>query len=131
MRGVSSQSPNAPSRESSDLQSLFKLERELPSAPPPEKLRRRQLEAKPIVDAFFAWCDDESLEVLDETPISKTIGDARNQRAALRQFLTDATFPSRTTIPKTSSLQVAPAFSAEAPRPPVSIRRECVRSLRS
>lgn len=75
------------------IQSLFKLEREYASAPPPEKLRRRQLDAKPIVDAFFAWCDAESLKVLDETPISKAIGYARNQRAALRQFLTDGNLP--------------------------------------
>ena len=75
------------------IQSLFRLEREYASASPPEKLRRRQLDAKPLVDAFFAWCDEESLKVLDETPISKAIGYARNQRAALRQFLTDGSLP--------------------------------------
>lgn len=75
------------------IQSLFRMEREYASASPPEKLRRRQLDAKPLVDAFFAWCDEESLKVLDETPISKAIGYARNQRAALRQFLTDGSLP--------------------------------------
>ncbi len=67
------------------IQSLFKLEREYASASLPEKLRRRQLDAKPLVDAFFAWCNEESLEVLNETPVSKAIGYARNQRAALRR----------------------------------------------
>lgn len=75
------------------IQALFKLEREYGSEPSAEKLRRRKLEAKPIVDAFFAWCDEESLKVLDETPISKAIQYARNQREALRQFLTDGNLP--------------------------------------
>jgi transposase len=72
---------------------LFALEREYATAPPTEKLRRRQKDAKPIVDAFFAWCDDEALKVLDETPISKAIGYARNQREALCRFLVDARLP--------------------------------------
>lgn len=75
------------------IQALFKLEREYAKDPPEEKLRRRQLEAKPIVDAFFRWCDEESLKVLDETPISKAIGYARNQREALQRFLTDGRLP--------------------------------------
>jgi transposase len=75
------------------VQALFKLERQYATAPPDEKLRRRQREAKPIVDAFFAWCDEESLKVLDHTPISKAIGYARNQREALCRFLTDGRLP--------------------------------------
>jgi transposase len=57
------------------------------------KPRRRQAEAKPIVDAFFQFCDEESLKVLDETPISKAIGYARNQRGALQRFLDDGRLP--------------------------------------
>lgn len=72
---------------------LFALEREYSTAPPTEKLRRRQQDAKPIVEAFFAWCDDEALKVLDETPISKAIRYARNQREALCRFLADARLP--------------------------------------
>jgi transposase len=72
---------------------LFKLEREYGTAPSEEKLRRRQADAKPIVEAFFAWCDEEALKVLDETPVSKAIGYARNQREALCRFLTDGRLP--------------------------------------
>jgi transposase len=72
---------------------LFTLERAAPTGPPEEKLARRQKLAKPIVDAFLAWCDAEALKVLDETPISKAIQYARNQRAALRQFLDDGRLP--------------------------------------
>src|SRR5450432_2305358 len=34
-------------------------------------------------------CDAEALLMLDQTPISKAIGYARNQRVALRRFLND------------------------------------------
>jgi transposase len=72
---------------------LFELEREWAAAPPPEKLRLRQQHSKPIVESFFAWCDVEALKVLDETPISKAIGYARNQREALCRFLSDGRLP--------------------------------------
>ena len=75
------------------IQALFKLEREWATAPPEEKLKRRRREAKPIVEAFFRYCDDEAPKVLDETPISKAIGYARNQRAALERFLDDGRLP--------------------------------------
>jgi transposase len=75
------------------IQQLFKLERDWAKASPPEKLQLRQQFSKPLVEAFFAWCDDEALKVLDETPISKAIGYARNQREALKRFLTDGRLP--------------------------------------
>ena len=75
------------------IQALFKLEREYATSPPEEKLRRRARDAKSIVEAFFRYCDDESLKVLDHTPIAKAIGYARNQRAALARFLEDGRLP--------------------------------------
>jgi transposase len=75
------------------IQALFRLEREYGTLPPEVKLARRQKDAKPIVHAFFAFCDDEALKVLDETPISKAIGYARNQRDALHRFLSDGRLP--------------------------------------
>jgi transposase len=75
------------------IQRLFLLERQYATASPELKLRRRQAEARPIVDAFFRFCDEETLKVLDETPISKAIGYARNQRQALQRFLDDGRLP--------------------------------------
>ena len=72
---------------------LFRIEREIAQAPPDEKLKVRQTQSKPIVDAFFTWCDAEAPLVLDETPISKGIGYARNQRKALQRFLDDGRLP--------------------------------------
>jgi hypothetical protein len=71
------------------IRKLFALERAWATAPPESRLAQRLSEAKPLVDEFFAWCDGEALKVLDETPISKAIQYARNQREALHQFLTD------------------------------------------
>ena len=75
------------------IQALFALEREWKLSPPEEKSGLRQEKSKPIVEAFFRWCDEESLKVLDETPISKAIGYARNQREALCRFLVDGRLP--------------------------------------
>jgi transposase len=75
------------------IQELFKFEREQEATPPEAKLLLRQKEAKPIVEAFFRYCKEEELKVLDETPISKAIGYALNQRAALERFLSDGRLP--------------------------------------
>lgn len=75
------------------IQEIFRLEREWKNTPPDEKLRLRQEKSKPIVEAYFRWCDDEALKVLDETPISTAIGYSRNQREALCRFLTDGRLP--------------------------------------
>lgn len=46
---------------------LFAVERKWAPAPPGERLKARLAESKPIVDAFFAWCDVEAARALDET----------------------------------------------------------------
>jgi transposase len=75
------------------IQSLFAFEREWSSLAPKERFSLRQARSKPVVEAFFRWCDEESLKVLDETPISKAVRYARNQRGALHQFLGDGQLP--------------------------------------
>jgi transposase len=75
------------------IQELFKFEREQAATPPEEKLRLRQKEAQPLVEAFFRYCQEEELKVLDETPIAKAIGYALNQRDALERFLSDGRLP--------------------------------------
>ncbi len=72
---------------------LFRLERAWAREGPLRRKELRQKEAKPIVEAFFDWCDEEVLTVLDETPIAKGIGYARNQRIALERFLEDGRLP--------------------------------------
>jgi transposase len=75
------------------IKRLFQIERAQATSPPEARLKVRQKEAKPIVDAFFDWCLAQAPLVLDETPISKAIGYATNQRKALERFLEDGRLP--------------------------------------
>jgi transposase len=72
---------------------LFRIERTIAEAPPGKRGSVRERESRPIVERFFEWCDAELDQVLDDTPIAKAIGYARNQRDALKRFLDDARLP--------------------------------------
>jgi transposase len=73
--------------------SLFRIEKTLADAPRKKKEAIRQKRSRPVVDAFFSWCDAESEKVLDDTPISNGIRYARNQRVGLCRFLEDGRLP--------------------------------------
>lgn len=75
------------------IRALYRVERSTAGAPRKKLEEVREKKTRPIVDAFFQWCDAESAVVLDETPISKAIGYARNQRVALSRFLDDGRLP--------------------------------------
>jgi transposase len=75
------------------IKGLFDIERGLERAPPGKRRSTRQRQSRPLVDRFFAWCDAEAPRVLDETPIARAIGYARNQRLALQRFLDDERLP--------------------------------------
>jgi transposase len=72
---------------------LFRVEREVASAPAEARLAARRAESKAIVDSFFTWCEAQANQVLDETPTAKAIGYALNQRVALQRFLDDGRLP--------------------------------------
>jgi hypothetical protein len=72
---------------------LFRIERTLADSPRKKREKIRDKRSRPIVDAFFSWCDAEAERVLDDTPISNGIRYARNQRVGLAQFLEDGRLP--------------------------------------
>lgn len=72
---------------------LFRIDRGIAGASVEERMLVRHRDAKPVVERFFAWCDTEAPHVLDDTPVAKAIGYARNQRIALSRFLDDARLP--------------------------------------
>ena len=72
---------------------LFEIEREEADTSARKRKQVRAEKSKPVVDAFFAWCDAKRDDVLDETPISKGIGYAINQKLALQRFLEDGRLP--------------------------------------
>ena len=72
---------------------LFRIERTLADSPRKKKEKIRDKRSRPIVDAFFSWCDAEAPSVLDDTPISDGIRYSRNQRVGLSRFLDDGRLP--------------------------------------
>ncbi len=72
---------------------LFKIERALADAPRKKKEALRERRSRPIVTAFYSWCDAEAANVLDDTPISDGIRYARNQKLGLSRFLDDGRLP--------------------------------------
>ncbi len=74
---------------------LFHIEREITEQGGSlhARLSARQSRSRPILDAFFEWCEIEATQVLDETPIADGVRYARNQKIALSRFLEDARLP--------------------------------------
>ncbi|MGO9837887.1 MAG: IS66 family transposase [Polyangiaceae bacterium] len=72
---------------------LFRIERTLADSPRKKKEQIRAKRSRPVVDAFFSWCDAEAPSVLDDTPIADGIRYARNQRVGLSRFVDDGRLP--------------------------------------
>ena len=75
------------------IQALFLIERSIDRAPPAERSRIRTEKSKPIVEKFFAWCDQHRDAALEGSPLADAIRYATNQQHALRRFLDDARLP--------------------------------------
>ena len=75
------------------IKGLFRIERAIATAPRKKREQARRERSRPILDTFFQWCDEQAKVALDDTPISKAIGYARNQRVALCRFLDDGRLP--------------------------------------
>ena len=72
---------------------LFGNERKFEGFSATKRKKKRLRRSRPVVDAFFDWCDARADAVLDDTPLAKAIGYARNQREALHTFLRDGRIP--------------------------------------
>ena len=51
--------------------------------------------AKPAVDAFFAWCEQQCqrMDLVPSSPLSKALKYARSREAQLRLYLADPELP--------------------------------------
>jgi len=72
---------------------LFLIEREIHDASLEERSRVRRERSAPLVEKYFAWCEEQAPLVLDDTPIADGIRYALNQRKALSRFLEDPRLP--------------------------------------
>ncbi|HUR85154.1 MAG TPA: IS66 family transposase, partial [Solirubrobacteraceae bacterium] len=75
------------------IKALFKIEKALATAPRKKREAVRAKQSRPIVDAFFAWCDEQAASALEGAPLATALTYARNQRHALRRFLDDGRLP--------------------------------------
>ena len=69
---------------------LFRIEERLEKVTPEERLRARQKESLPVVEAFYAWLD--TLQPAHKNQ-KDAITYARNQRKELLRFLDDGRIP--------------------------------------
>ena len=72
---------------------LFRIERDLADKTAKQRKRDRQKKSKPVVEAFFRWCEIQAETALDDTPLAKALGYAHNQREAFKRFLDDGRLP--------------------------------------
>ena len=72
---------------------IYKIDNELARLEPAERQHRRQLEVKPLVDAYFAWVKKHQDEVLPKSQTGKAFTYSLNQEQYLRVFLEDGEVP--------------------------------------
>jgi transposase len=72
---------------------LFRIERSIKTAPRKKRERIREKHSRPIVEAFYSWCDEQWPSLLQDAPIYDGVRYARNQRVGLQRFLEDGRLP--------------------------------------
>lgn len=75
------------------ISGIYHLEGTLEKLSAEERLNRRQLVVKPLVEAFFAWVKEHKDEVLPESETGKGFTYCLNQEKYLRAFLEDGNIP--------------------------------------
>jgi hypothetical protein len=75
------------------IRDLFLIDRAGTHLKRSERQRLREEKSRPIVEGFFAWCEQQRDRVLDGSPMADAIRYALNQRVALERFLEDGRLP--------------------------------------
>lgn len=75
------------------IRALFDLERQFKPLTAEERLRRRQAEAKPLVDDIFQWAAQQQAQVLPRSSLAGALGYLLNLEVGLRKFLDDPAIP--------------------------------------
>ncbi len=89
---IGSQSSKADSPEAIGLSycnQLFALEKRAETLISEDRHQLRQQEARPIIEAFFAWSGTQSEKTLPQTLLGKALMYVQNQKKYLLSFLTD------------------------------------------
>jgi hypothetical protein len=75
------------------IQALFRIEKTLASLSPEGRLEVRQRESAPLVDALFAWVDEQLSTAPDESLTRNGLVYLSNQREPLQEFLRNGEIP--------------------------------------
>ena len=71
------------------IRKLYAVEELAKDKPPPEKLRLRQTQSKPILEQIRLWLIEQQAQVLPRSPIAQAMGYCLNQWPALIVYTTD------------------------------------------
>jgi Transposase IS66 family. len=72
---------------------IYRIEEELATLTPKERMKRRQLSVKPLVEAFFAWIRENQNKVPPKSETGKGFTYCLNQEQYLKIFLEDGMVP--------------------------------------
>ena len=72
------------------IRTLYAIERRIRDKPPDQRLRTRQAESVPVLDALRAWLDHTRPKVLPSAPLGKALRYLHNQWNALVRFCDEA-----------------------------------------
>jgi hypothetical protein len=75
------------------IQAIYKADGELKDLPPDERLMKRQLIVKPLVEAYFEWCHANERRISEKNKTAKGISYSLNQEKYLKVFLEDPYVP--------------------------------------
>ncbi|HPU62559.1 MAG TPA: IS66 family transposase [Mobilitalea sp.] len=72
---------------------IYRIEEKLATLTPKERMKRRQLSVKPLVEAFFAWIRENQNKVPPKSETGKGFTYCLNQEQYLKIFLEDGMVP--------------------------------------
>jgi len=75
------------------IANIYHVDNLLSDLTPEERLEKRQITVKPLVEAFFAWVKSHRDDVLPESATGKGFTYCLNQETYLKQFLNDGLIP--------------------------------------
>lgn len=72
---------------------LYRIEAEVKGLDPPDRLARRQRDARPVLDALKQWIDQLSLDASPNSGLAKALAHTRKRWPALVRYVDDASLP--------------------------------------
>lgn len=75
------------------INKLFETERELEALSASERLNQRKTLMKPMLEAYWAWVDENIVKTLPKSAVGKALSYSYNNREGLNMFMKDGNIP--------------------------------------